>query len=281
MNLPQRAVLGSMHAKEAALRAPFRRIGVELLVPGGFDTDRWGSFAGDVQRRGSMEEAARAKARAAMIMTGLPVGLASEGSYGPHPFIPFLPLGLELLIWIDDENGVEIVETMSDPAPCFDHLTVRSAAEAEAFLQRTGFPETGLIVAPFANAGPLPATAKGVRARAELDEAVASAGCRSPEGLAVIQTDMRAHMNPKRMSTIASLGERLVQRLATPCPACRSPGFGKMRPGPGLPCSWCGTPTHEPSGEQRVCETCGHAVFTPRIDGRDSADPGACPACNP
>jgi len=270
-----------MHAKETALCAPFARIGVRLLVPGGLNTDRWGSFAGDVPRQGSMEEAARAKARSAMIMTGLPAGVASEGSYGPHPYLPFLPLGVELLIWIDDENGVEIVETMSDPAPCFDHVTVRSAAEAEPFLQRAGFPGTGLIVAPFANAAPLPATARGVCARAQLDEAVAGAALQSPERLVFIQTDMRAHMNPKRMSVIASLGERLVQRLATPCPACRRPGFGRRRPGPGLPCSWCERPTHEPSGEWLACEACGHAVLSTRTDGRDSADPASCPACNP
>jgi len=49
------------------------------------DTDQFGTFTGEVARTGAPADAARAKARLAMSVTGLPYGLASEASYGPLP----------------------------------------------------------------------------------------------------------------------------------------------------------------------------------------------------
>ena len=79
--LPRRIALGTMHGKETALVPAFARLGVDLVVAPGVDTDRFGSFDGMTPRAGTMEEAARAKARAAMAATGLTSGLASEGAF--------------------------------------------------------------------------------------------------------------------------------------------------------------------------------------------------------
>ena len=81
MTLPDRAALGTMHGKAAAIAPPLARLGITLVVPEGLDNDRFGTFTAEVPREGTMEYAARAKARSAIAATGSSVGIASEGAY--------------------------------------------------------------------------------------------------------------------------------------------------------------------------------------------------------
>lgn len=176
MILPDRAALGTMHGKAAAIAPPLARLGITLVVPEELDTDRFGTFTAEITRTGTMEDAARAKAHAAIAATGLSIGIASEGAYGPHPFIPFLPIGREELLWQDVETSQEVIERFTDPAPCYDHVTVSSADEATAFLARIGFPRTAVIVAPVGE-GSVP-VAKGLQER---DSVPVSHGCCTEE----------------------------------------------------------------------------------------------------
>lgn len=277
--LPRRAALGTMHGKEAAIAPPLARLGVRLVVPEGLDTDRFGTFTGEIARAGDMIDAARAKAQAAIESTGLPVGLASEGAYGPHPTIPFLASGLELLLWRNAESGQEIVEKLVDDRPCYDHAETADLDGIADFLSRVDFPRTGLIVAPAA-ARQRP-VAKGLREAGALAEAIARAARDSSCGRAFVQTDMRAHMNPRRMDILGQLAERLAARLARACPGCGAPGWGMLRTETGLPCAWCGGPTGLVAREIHGCTACGYNDVRPRRDGLTEADPGACPVCNP
>ena len=43
-----------------------------------------------------------------MTLSGLPVGLASEGSFGPDPFTGMFP-GMWKCWWLDDHLGIEVV----------------------------------------------------------------------------------------------------------------------------------------------------------------------------
>ena len=79
MTLPARVALGTMHGKEAALAPPLAALGIGLVTPA-MDTDRFGTFTAETPRAGSMEEAARAKAQAAMAATGRDFGIGSEGA---------------------------------------------------------------------------------------------------------------------------------------------------------------------------------------------------------
>jgi len=272
MALPARVALGTMHGKEAVLGPPLAALGVKV-ERAVIDTDRFGTFSGEVARAGTMLDAARQKARAAMAETGLPVGLASEGAYGPHPHIPFLPLGQELLLWLDGRTGQEVVETMTDPQPNYDQITLTDATGLEDFLTRIGWPGTAVIVQPAHGQGPV---AKGLCDRDQVSAAVADALRTS--GAALVQTDMRAHMNPRRMQVIGDLAGRLAARLATPCPACAAPGFGRLRGEPGLPCDDCGTETPLVAADIFGCTLCGREERRPRMG---LADPAHCPICNP
>jgi len=66
MTLPDPAALGMMHGKAVAIVPPLVRLGITLMVPKGLDTDRLGTVTAKVPRKGAMDDAARAKARAAI-----------------------------------------------------------------------------------------------------------------------------------------------------------------------------------------------------------------------
>ncbi|MCS6986028.1 MAG: hypothetical protein NZM40_01045 [Sphingomonadaceae bacterium] len=268
-----------MHAKERAIAPALARIGIEVVVPCGFDTDRFGTFTGDIPRAGTMVEAARAKAREAARALKLPVGVASEGAYGPHPAIPWVPLGRELLLWHEVETGRDVVEMTVDEEPAWASAEVSHAIEVEALLQSVGFPATAVVVAP-ADAPARP-VAKGVTDRACLADAIAAAVGRSSVGRALVAADMRAHLNPRRMQVIARLAADFARRLATPCPACSAPGFGMVEALAGLPCAACGTPTALMRAARHACTACGHSEERPRAEGPRAADPAHCPLCNP
>ena len=226
-----------------------------------------------------MLDAARAKARAAADAKGLPVGLASEGAYGPHPAIPFVPIGRELLLWRNELTGHEIVEMIIDEAPRFDQVTASSMSDVEAFLDRIEFPADRrdcLARGPWNRAA-----GQGGAGPPRVAEAIERAVRESPEDRAVIQSDMRAHMNRHRMGVIARLAERFAARLATPCPSCSAPGFGITRSEAGLPCGDCGAETQLTRSVILSCGACHFERRAPRPDGRMHASPAECPECNP
>lgn len=275
------AVLANMHGKEAAFGPILAgRLGVELTVPEGIDTDALGTFTGEVAREGSVEEAAMAKAALGLAFTGGDLALASEGAYGPHPQIPFMPFGVEVVAWVDHRIGLTLVEEVHDERPVYDHVELGPGEDPDPFLARIGFPAQKLIVRP-GQKDLGPRISKGIGNRAELAEALAQARRLSPDRKAFVQTDMRAHCNPRRMETLGRLAQKLAARLETPCPACAAPGFGRTSVDRDLPCSWCGEPTHLVRAELWSCCACAYREDRPRCDGRAEADPGTCPRCNP
>lgn len=276
--LPPRVALGTMHGKAAVIAPPFSALGVVIEVPEGLDTDRFGTFSGEVARVGTMEQAARAKARAAIDQTGLRVGLASEGAYGPHPVVPFLAIGQEMLLWHEADTGREIVEMLRDDRPTYDQALVASVEEARSFLARIAFPLVAVVVATEGASRPV---AKGLTDPRVVEEAVAEAIARSESGRARLVTDMRAHLNPRRMDVIGDLARRLAARLACPCPACGAPGWGRLRLEAGLPCGDCGTATGLIRDEILGCTACGAEAAQSFPGAADWADPGHCPICNP
>ena len=275
------AVLATMHGKECAVAPPFvDYLGLTVKPSIGLETDQLGTFSGEIPRHGTMLEVALRKARLGMRAAGLPVGLASEGTFGPHPAVPFFPVGMELLVFVDEGRDLIVHESLVDDATNFAHCEVAPGESIASFLDRIGFPAHGLIVRP--NAGdPLQALTKGVTSRTDLERAIQAAGAVSPDGMARLETDMRAHLNPTRMRSLGVLADRLAQRLATPCPACSAPGFGRVGVRTGLLCEACGEPTEMVVAEVFGCVTCDHRDERARGDGARQAPARSCPECNP
>ncbi len=278
----QCGVLATMHGKEAAIApALLDGLGLVVDVPPGLDTDSLGTFTGEIPRAGCMREAAIAKARLGMAMTRRPIGVASEGSYGPHPWIPFVAGGIEMIVLVDDTRDIIITECLVEDEPVYAHVDVTSSNELDTFLDRIHFPQHALIVKPNAPKKPPFPIYKGLRCRPHLAAAVTECAACSSDSHAFVQTDMRAHMNPTRMAAIDRLARKLCRRAAACCPCCSTPGYGQVDIETGLPCEWCGFPSMLVRHEIFGCVACGHREHRPRPDGRSHADPGNCPHCNP
>lgn len=283
------AALATMHGKEIAIAPAMRaQLGLNVITPPDLDTDALGTFTGEISRVGTMRDVVIRKARLGMRISGLRIGIASEGSFGPHPHIPFFRAGLELMVFVDDERDLIITEALVAEEIIHDEAVVVSASELEPFLPRVCFPDHALVVAPNLTASPWwklhPERArshKGIVSYDELVDAVDRAGRISEDGRARVTTDLRAHMNPTRMRAIARLASLLAVRIATECPDCHAPGFGRVRAAPGLPCRDCGEESTIPRGDILRCVACEHEREQRRLPICESAEPGECPRCNP
>ncbi|GAA1461178.1 hypothetical protein NE857_01930 [Nocardiopsis exhalans] len=279
-----RVALATRHAKDKVLGPALARIpGLRLILADDVDTDELGTFTGEVPRAASPSVTAVRKARLGLRSTGLGLAVASEGSFGPHPMAPMLSAGDEILAFLDTTRDLCIVERRLGLTN-FAHTTARRLDETiEAFLGRTGFGAHAMIVRPHTPIDPQDPRpiSKGIRTRAELAAAIDECALRSADGLARLETDMRAHLNPTRMREIGLLADRLTDRLATLCPACGTPGYGQVDREPGLPCDSCSEPTSQTLAVIHGCQRCPHRSSHPRDDGRVSTDPTFCDGCNP
>ena len=275
--------LATMHGKESAIGSPFAELlDLEVVVPEKLNTDLLGTFTGEIERPGDMRATAKQKALLGMQASGHTLGLASEGAYGPHPVLPFIPSGTEMMLFIDQERSIEIVEVMMVKRTNFGSTTAESTNDISKFLMKSGFPEHALIVSPNApGTGESSAFRKGIRQRQTLDAAIAEMAQRSEDGHALIQTDMRAHVNPTRQAAIEELAIQLANRLLCYCPACNTPGFGVTSVEHGLPCELCKLPTRLALHEIHQCPACSYEHASPRPDGLTEASAQYCDRCNP
>ena len=267
----------TQHGKENVV-APIlaAAIGCEVALVTGFDTDKLGTFTRDVPRAGTQIEAARKKARIGMKLANLPLGLASEGSFGPDPFTGLFSWNVEMLVWIDDTREIEVVGVASGKTN-FSHLLAANWEQAEAFARTTDFPEHGIVVRPRHEDDAR--IRKGVADWESLREAFFWACGEADNGCAFLETDVRAHMNPMRMEIIASATRDLAEKLGTPCPVCNTPGFQIVERAPGLPCEDCGAPTRDTRADIYRCGRCGHQAALERLE--KAAPAGHCDWCNP
>ena len=276
-----RAVLATMHGK-ARVIAPLalRFLGLAVDVVPDLDTDVFGTFSRDIPRTGSSLQTARRKIAAAFDLDPTAsIGLSSEGSFGPHPYIPFLALDREIVMLVDRGSGLELVGRYATPATNFSHLVVTDVASGRAFAHRVGFPHHGVIVMGYLDLAPASeiALVKDVADDDALSEALAATIRQC--GAAFIETDMRAHRNPQRMRTIKRATLDLIRRAHSRCPACAVPGYGVTGRVSGLPCAWCQEPTDLTRAEILSCAACDHRVERPVA--ALAAEPGQCPHCNP
>ncbi|PZM86259.1 MAG: hypothetical protein DKT66_02355 [Candidatus Melainabacteria bacterium] len=291
----KRAILGTMHKKAEALALPLKAgLGMDLQTCE-FDTDQFGTFTGEKDRQGSAVETAGKKARLAMRKTKEARGLGSEGSFGPHPLIPYMAFSQEFLVLVDDELEFQVAENVVSTNTNYCHTEVNSIDETDEFLQRARFPSHALIVKPvksqssvfgnlkriFSGQGVPSQIYKGIRDKDSLASAIRSCRLQSSSGLVHVETDMRAHMNPTRMRVLRSLGIKLARRLLCLCQECGCPGFGISGHDGALPCEECRFPSDAYAQELHSCPRCQYTKTLPRRDGLTYVEALFCQRCNP
>jgi len=272
------AVLTSQHEKQRLVAPSFKEVlGVELIERA-LDTDQFGTFSGDIERSASPLDTAIAKARLGMKESGLPRGVASEGSIGPDPFIPFVISDIEHLVWVDAERDIVVSES-------YRSLDIRTAstrtfvgADLSDFLQRADFPRHRLIVKA-ENSSPF-FCAKGIGSVQALEAAISECSHRSETGAVIVESDLRAHCSPSRQVNIAATARLLALRISTHCPECHTPGWGKVGVERGLLCRDCSSFVEQAvRGDEMGCVKCDFKKLELRAESR--ADPAICDWCNP
>ncbi len=277
----KRAVLTTMHGKGAVIVPLLQsRLGLTVEVNPGIDTDSLGTFTKEVARKKDMLETAIEKAHLGMTASRFSIGLASEGSFGPHPAIPFLAINREIIVLVDDERGIVVKEFVSSEDTNFSSLVVDAAIDITDFLNRAKFPRHAIVVSPNQSLDDRP-TFKGIRERTVLNGLIRRCAEASSDGKALLQTDMRANFNPTRMKVIECCAHKLSQRILSLCPQCREAGWGIVDIERGLPCGFCDAPTALLRSEILGCVRCDHREVRARSDGLRVADQMYCSSCNP
>jgi hypothetical protein len=275
-------ILTTKHSKSIAIAPPFQDKLEARILENVVDTDQLGTFSGEIPREGNALECARRKCEWSLENLGDKVefALASEGSFGPHPFIPFLPCDREILYFIDRKNGFHLHLSHLSEKTNYRMETINSLEALHKFAEVAQFPSHALILRPNDSKTKTPIF-KGINSEAELKEAFIESRKYSLDGKVWIETDMRAHFNPTRMNVIRELAENMAQRLSTHCPTCDTPGFGKVRVETGLPCKWCGLETEMIKYEVFGCTRCNYLETNERPNSLQQAEPANCQYCNP
>lgn len=272
-------LIATNHGKEEVL-APLleKELDVKCILPSSdFNSDLFGTFTGEVERKNDPLTTLRQKCATALKHCTADLGVATEGSFGPHPAIPFSPANDELIILIDLRNKLEIVAREISLQTNYHKTPVTSSKELREFAIRTGFPNHKLILSYkkkektefIKNTG---TPGQLFRCYMELSEKYDDIW---------VETDMRAMNNPTRMEVIGKAAQSLLKKINSLCPACSRPGFDGVKFNPGLPCRLCGAPTRSILSIEFVCEGCSYSEIRKFPDSRMNEDPKYCDRCNP
>lgn len=274
----RRLVIGTKHGKERVI-APMvdDALRVASFAATDFDTDVFGTFTGEVERTEDPVSTLRLKCRKAMELHGCDLGIASEGSFGPHPQIPFIPADEEFLLFMDTRNDIEVVHRETSTETNFAGAAIETPEGLQAFAERALFPSHGLILR---NArGGTAKIEKGIHDPERLKSVFEDILC--VHGSVYAETDMRAMHNPTRMKVIENATRGLLEKILSQCPVCKAPGYIPSGTHRGLPCGLCSTPTQSILSLLFTCRKCGHVESRIRPDGKTKEDPMYCDFCNP
>lgn len=247
----RKVLIATKHGKEQVLAPLLRQLELSPFVAEDFDTDQFGTFTGEIERRGSPKEALRHKLTAALDQYSHTIGVASEGSFGPHPQLSFIPANEEWILLMDRENNLEIWGHEFTTETNYFTLEITEAIEVNEFAEKTGFPEHGIIVRGLKTG----TVVKDITNLPSLIRCSEELLAHEPVRL---ETDMRAMHNPTRMKSIERAGQKLIKAAQSLCPHCRVPGFVIHDIKTGLPCECCGAETRGVLAYIRSCKKCGY-----------------------
>ena len=271
-------VIATKHGKESVITPILEKeLGVKCFVPKILDTDTLGTFTGEIDRKADPISTARIKCNMAMEITNCDLAIASEGSFGAHPGIFFVPADDEFVVFVDKRNNLEIIAREVSTETNFSGSVINNIEDLLAFATKVNFPSHGLIL------------------RNSKDEFIGiTKGITNVEilkkkfqdliyefGTAYVETDMRALYNPTRMKIIERATKKLAKKINSLCPNCKTPGFGITDAKNGLPCEICNFPTRSTLSYVYTCLMCGYAKEEIHPNGKKTEDPMYCDMCNP
>jgi hypothetical protein len=274
----RRLLIATKHHKEKVI-APILEagLGVQCFVPENYDSDIFGTFSGEVERKASAIQTVKAKCLAAMAEFDCDLGIASEGSFGSHPSIFFAQADDEFLIFIDKKNNLEIIVRELSLDTNFYGANILNREMLLDFAKKVQFPSHAIILRT--KPGEHTILIKGITKKGHLEDAFHL--LMGIYGSVYAETDMRALYNPTRMDVIKTATQKLLDTIKTECPNCKTPGFSITVVIPGLPCSWCSAPTRSTLSFIYTCKKCFFNFEKRHPHQKTTEEPGYCDSCNP
>ena len=274
----RKAVIATKHSKEEVI-APILEdeLGLICIITKTIDTDKLGTFSGEVERDDDPVTTLRKKCQMAIDASGINLAIANEGSFGTHPTIFFAHADDELIMLMDKENGIEILERELSLNTNFDGAEIKSEIELIEFANKIGFPSHGIILKKGKNK-----YSYLIKENINLEELIINYHkIKNEDGAAYAETDMRAMHNPTRMKIIEQAVIKLVKKAKSLCPNCSTPGFGVVDVVKGLPCEMCSLPTRSPLKHIYRCPKCNFQDEKEFPFEKQVEDPQYCDFCNP
>jgi len=213
----------------------------------------------------------------AMALNDSDLAVASEGSFGPHPSIIFVPADEELLLFIDRRNDLKIFAQQLSTDTNLNGEEIHTKNQLEEFARRSLFPSHGLIMRK--SKDDFDEVVKGVT---DWDTLLKTFHQLKGIGSSVyVETDMRAMYNPTRMKVIEQVTHKLVKKIKSCCPQCQAPGFGVTKANQGLRCDACHFPTRSIQSYTYTCQRCSFTKDEMYPFQKTAESPMFCDMCNP
>lgn len=261
------------HHKGAAIQQGFAEVLDISCEEVAVDTDLLGTFAGEIERTDTPFNTALKKIE---LLPDAPYLIASEGSIGNDPDMPFFISDVEMLLFKDRAADLLIAQAYKS----FDIKTARIELKPgdsyDEFLSKADFPRHSLIAkSPQLE---LQKPIKGIKEKGELARAISTVFKNSET--VILESDLRAHHSPSRMANIQIAANKLALRIATLCPACATPGFGLKEYARGVICVECKRANSEAISQEILgCIRCEWEELGKIIN--KEITPDKCIWCNP
>lgn len=274
----RKLLIATKHGKEKVM-APLleKALGVNCCVATDFDTDKLGTFSGEIERGDDALVTVKNKCLQAMELYGCDLAIANEGSFGPHPTIFFAHADDEIVYLLDKKNELEIFVRVVTTDTNFNAETITDKSALKDFAAKAKFSSHALIIKSSKN--DLQGMKKGIQDWQTLVESFEA--LQQKYGSAYVETDMRAHYNPTRMQVIEKATEKLVAKIQSTCPQCQTPGLGITAVKEGLPCSACKQPTASILSYIYECQKCTFMKEEKYPHEKLVEEPMYCNYCNP
>ena len=271
-------LIATNHHKDMVLAPIFEKyLFVKCVSSNQINTDKFGTFSGEVERANTAEITLREKSEYAYKETNIDLVLTSEGSFGPHPMIPFSTINEEWLLLKDYKNNIEIKEKQISINTNFSNKKIASTTDIIEFAKQIGFPKHAIIFRDSTSNSKK--IVKGIHRLYDLKKYYNE--FKNEFGSFSAETDMRAMYNPTRMYEIYKLGLKLLNKIVSLCPKCEFPGFGITNLTFGLPCEICLMPSKSILSQIFECRACQFQLEQMYPNGKKYEEPMYCEYCNP
>jgi hypothetical protein len=270
----EKVIIATKHGKERVIGPLIEsELKAQWMLPKNFDTDALGTFTRERKRRYTQKKTAMKKCKRALRGNDARYAISSEGSFIPHPSIPFVSLDVEVVCFYDKRANRYVFGESSGIPSHHGSKMVHTVSEGMIFAEDQEFPKYGLIVRPHAKSKKLE---KEIATEESLKKALQQVILKY--GSAFLEVDLRAHKNPERMERIKEAAQDCMQNILRICPTCNAYGFSRAEPIRGAKCKLCLMPSDMVKAEMMRCEVCD---YSEERELRSEVSPQFCNYCNP